>query len=1220
MTFAGQKKPIWIFIAALIFAVAISMLGHYALDWDWAVTALSILAFSAIASLVCLIVLYFIRKGHKQDVLNGIQTKTFTADDLAPDQPSRSEQIKTKWQSGLKTLTEAQALGSHPWYVLLGGSGCGKSSAVRNCGVPMPPTGLKSLTDLTPTANLDWWFLDTAVIVDTAGAYCFPTESPATAQEWQTFLQLLTSTRTNEPFNGVIVSISVEDLLTRNAEQLTEDAKRLRRRINSLTTASSRDVPIYLMLTKADLISGFTPFFQMVPEKGREQILGALNNNATDRGEAFKFFDESFTAMIERLQRLRLSILMDVADENTARLVFLFPEELKNLRTQLGVVVQSLFAENTYEATPFFRGFMLVSARQTGKPFSIYLSQLGLEPEAQPEEKTTSFFLKDFFGQVLKNDRALTSVAKAAREWRSQAIIVGLVGWIAACLAVLVLLTLFFERNMSIMKLVTPDLKTLTKESQPVDQSLDLLNSLYQSVDEIYQKNRESSLPRLTLTQSLEAEASLREYFFKSVQTKMIQPLDEALLKKIDQLTTDSSREATTLSTQESESITTGPKVADFRGKKDLAADSKVGLPTAPASTPANLNQIGDHVSLILDRIALLKFSLKIPGKKALTEFNPQPKYWLWLTANLPSADEKLAERLKDLYIAYLAWQPDDRRLKSELEAQTKLLNKIISNKDLGLAWIMDRVKIRDDLSAITYGPIWWNNDLSGIKGHEIQVEPTYTRKAWEQVIRPAITRLKEQFPDQDAILGRLKEFEDAYWDKYQEQWERFLINLHVGEGILTQLANRLESAPLILGARSPYAKALETAAAELTPLYDSGRPVRPWAANVKTYAQFRSPVFQKAYMDWAKKTKADAATPGFFAQAARTAEELAKATLGQTVVATEEELQLIQLFVDFDERLHQLAATLANEDKTFESVKNAFEVEKATSASVNPVLRAYWDLARLREIMGRNRPEEKPFWDLFERPLIFVWQIQLDVAAGVLQKSWERNVLAEAIDLAGWRKMNTLLYGPEAKVWKFVKGPAAPFLFKDQAGNWTPKPILERIIPFSKAFLELLGAGQRSGRQLSAAPQGAMTIRLEAMPTDVNAEARTGVLRTVIKLYCGKEIQQMENMNFPVAQTFIYKPDECQDLVIEFDTGDAMVEKEYAGFVGFAQFISDIANGQATYKASDLTKTKGDISRYKVETITIRFKKPRGHEPILKFLEYAPENVPDKIIKDTAR
>lgn len=1226
MTTVGRKTPTWIFGLALALVLGLPLMGRYFLDWSWATVILCFLILSAVGSLAYLIFLYVARRDQKKAQFIGTHTTTFVVSDVSPGQPSRSEQLKTKWQAGLKTITAAQAPGrsqplyTHPWYVLLGRSGSGKSSCVRNSGVPMPPTGLKGLTDLTPTTNLDWWFLDTAVILDTTGAYCFPGESQATAQEWQTFIQLLTTTRANEPLNGLIVAVSVEDLLTKTGEELTEDTKRIRRRVNSFTTASGLDVPIYLMLTKTDLLSGFSQFFSLVPEKGREQILGALNRNAADRRKALEFFEESFTTLIERLRRLRLSILMDVTDEDTARQVFLFPEELDRLRDSLGLVIQTLFAENTYEATPFFRGYLLVSARQIGKPCSYFYNQFGLEPETPAEEKTTSFFLKDFFGDVLKKDRALTSLAQTTKEWRRQTALAGLIGWSAVCLAVLVLLSLSFERNVTTMKLVTPDLKAQGREGQPMDQSLDRLDRLFRSVDEVYQKNRESALPRLTLTHSLEVEASLREHFINSVQTQLIQPLDEALAKKIDQWAVVAGQAASSPTVQATELAASGPRVADFRGKKDLAADRETVPTPTPASTPTNLAQVGDHVGLLLNRIALLKYSLKLPGKRALIEFGTQPNYLLWLTASVPAAKENLAGRLKDLYLAYLSWQADDRRLKTELENQITLLNKIVSSKNLGLAWIMEKVKNRDDLTAITYSPFWWNNDLAGIKGAETRIEPAYTRKAWEKVIRPALIQLKEQFPDQDVLLGRLKEFEDAYWDKYQEQWAHFLTGFHLGEAILTRLANRLESAPLILGAKSPYFKVLETAVTELTPVFDSGEPARPWAMLLKTYGQYHRPEFQKAYMDWVKKTKNDASMPGFFTQAARTAEELAKAAIGQVAVATEEDLQKIQLFVDLDERLHQIALTLADKDKTFESVKNAFEVEKSTSASVNPVLKANWDLTRLRDTMGRNRPEEKLFWDLFERPLLFGWQVQLDVAASIMQMTWDHDVLAEAADLAGWRKMNALLYGPDAKVWKFIKGPAAPFLTKEKTGGWAPKPLLNQTMPFSKAFLDLLEAGQRSGRQLTTAPQGAMMVRLEAMPTDVNTEARTGILRTVVKLLCGKEIQQIENLNFPVAQTFVYKPEECQDLAIEFDAGDAAVMKEYPGYLGFAQFLSDVAGGQATYKVSDLTKIKGDISRYKVETITIHFKKPRGHEPILKFLEFAPENVPDKIIKETAR
>ena len=106
-----------------------------------------------------------------------------------------------------------------PWYVLIGPPGSGKTTALVNSGLKFPLSPRRQRRRRSPalggTRYCDWWFTEDAVLIDTAGRYTTQ-DSDATGdkQSWLAFLDLLKKNRPRQPINGVIVAISLEDLMT----------------------------------------------------------------------------------------------------------------------------------------------------------------------------------------------------------------------------------------------------------------------------------------------------------------------------------------------------------------------------------------------------------------------------------------------------------------------------------------------------------------------------------------------------------------------------------------------------------------------------------------------------------------------------------------------------------------------------------------------------------------------------------------------------------------------------------------------------------------------------------------------------------------------------------------------------------------------------------------------------------------------------------------------
>src|SRR5258706_277157 len=165
-----------------------------------------------------------------------------------------------------------------PWYLLIGAAGSGKSSALLPSRLRFPLGDSQGGGEGTPlaahgTRNCDWWFTDDAVLLDTAGRYA--TDDPdADRAAWLGLLDLLKLHRPRQPLNGAIVTLSVYDLVHWDEGEIERYAGQIRERVTEMQQRLGLRVPVYLLVTKADLLAGFGEFFSELGAEQRAQVWG----------------------------------------------------------------------------------------------------------------------------------------------------------------------------------------------------------------------------------------------------------------------------------------------------------------------------------------------------------------------------------------------------------------------------------------------------------------------------------------------------------------------------------------------------------------------------------------------------------------------------------------------------------------------------------------------------------------------------------------------------------------------------------------------------------------------------------------------------------------------------------------------------------------------------------------------------------------------------------
>lgn len=259
------------------------------------------------------------------------------------------------------------ALYALPWYMIIGPSAAGKSTLLRNSGLHFPYAHQSDthIQGIGGTRNCDWWFSDEAVILDTAGRYT--TESDD-REEWHSFLSLLAKYRRRRPINGVIVALSMEDILTSDENGLEQHVKIIRERLSELTRNLGLVFPVYVVFTKVDLLSGFESFFGELDVTGREQVLGVALKPSADADALASEFESKMNAMVARVSDLRLHKMSMQRRADMKWEIFDFPSQFRAASERVVDFVSLLLKSNPYQDSPNFAGVYFTSGTQEGTP------------------------------------------------------------------------------------------------------------------------------------------------------------------------------------------------------------------------------------------------------------------------------------------------------------------------------------------------------------------------------------------------------------------------------------------------------------------------------------------------------------------------------------------------------------------------------------------------------------------------------------------------------------------------------------------------------------------------------------------------------------------------------------------------------------------------------------------------------------------------------------
>jgi len=682
----------------------------------------------------------------------------------------RSELGRAVAQRGAKSL---------PRVLVLGPAQVGKSALIAAAGKAARAAFSGVLSEKILEGETDTeshiYALSDCLLIE--GSRHFAQAGAEADGEWFNFLDVLREQSREQPLSGLVLVVSVDELLDTSEQQIESFGHLLRERIDDAILSLGVIFPIYVVMTKADLLTGFVELFDRCDEGELAKDFGFLISLAGPGAEPISRITRRCLLELQSRVDTRVFSEVEVATDLQVKANLIdFSRGFSRLSKALVKLAGELFPDHGEPDAPIFRGLYFTSAttfRQLPVGLPVETSNdFGLSaPPPAPTGRSRLYFLQNI-PNAFKLDRWIVYPDPTAQTGRRVRRVM-----IASCLMLFAVGSMVFpwlamKSNRALVIRAEQSLRMVRSSVAQEPSATSFIRRgdiapLFEVVRELegYEVEGVPFRMRLGMYQGARLVGPIVDEYVTSVRTRMIRPIVERDVRELQ---------------------------ATLR--------SYGALKRPPTE---------DDYWLMIDRLRRVLLLADVPEKISLTSH----RAWLvssvtsqWAEATGVDSDsrEKMVALVDD-YFERLSKRPE---LLIEVEERelVERVRVILERQERGNLWIEQLHETYADrgdaktLKGIVDRPWLQNGDRS--------IPYIFTRDAWDKQIHKNLDCNGAEYDDERSVLlaglvsaakscsdERESLYED-YFQQYIAEWTAFLkaISTRTPSNELTSTAEQLDS------------------------------------------------------------------------------------------------------------------------------------------------------------------------------------------------------------------------------------------------------------------------------------------------------------------------------------------------------------------------------------------------------------------------------------------
>ena len=340
-------------------------------------------------------------------------------------------------------LKGRNALYRMPWYLVLGQENAGKTSFVNRANqgssltAEMKAGSWRQQEDPDRLYSIDWCIGDQAVLIDPPGeiisqlkvatstspAPTSETQGPSNglpeelhARLWNSFVSWLGRNRSRRPLNGVVLVVSLVNLLNQSPSERKELAGILRTRLIELSRELGTRPPLYVVLSKFDLLEGFETLFARLPKSAREDIFGFTFtlDSLRDYDAWLDELVERYDAFLKRLNEQVFDAMANAGERTQRESLYSLVRQMSGLRPVLLDFLGDVLGSDRFATPALPRGVFFSSVYQQGLLNNTFVASAARtyalrEPnnKVHPSGQALVYFAQQLFQRVIYPESGL---------------------------------------------------------------------------------------------------------------------------------------------------------------------------------------------------------------------------------------------------------------------------------------------------------------------------------------------------------------------------------------------------------------------------------------------------------------------------------------------------------------------------------------------------------------------------------------------------------------------------------------------------------------------------------------------------------------------------------------------------------------------------------------------------------------------------------------------